>query len=253
MNEHDPDPDYIEKLEWQLQTSLRRKERFGRPTAGRGIRMARTAALMIVCLAGGACGVLAAEHIQQSRETELWLMKNSVQLETATQLVDLEQKRLKIAEARWEEGIASSGSLEEARLASSAAEFELSTLELAETEIKATGRAPDRSLTAALAGSRDFVVEGLRLELEAARTRHEIHKLALKRAEALHADGRQTYLDVLKVRQVSLGYEQDIKLIEERLELRAGFLDGRWEARTTDLLDLRSTAKNALIRIERSN
>jgi hypothetical protein len=207
---------------------------------------------MMVCVIGGAGGVIGAEHLQQSREKELLLAKNSVQVETAKLLFDIEQERLDLAEVRWEQGLIGQKAVGEARMAADEATFELKRLELDGAEIEASGRAPDRRLTAPLVGNRDFVAEALRLERQRAGALHQNLAGESQRAEALAAAGRISSVEVSRARQRSLAHELELHAIDERLELRADFLLGRRDAWTTDLLEIRSRAQHALEQIEKT-
>lgn len=250
--EHEPDPSFVEHLEWQLATALRREERFARPASGGTLRWMRTAALMLLCIAVGAGGVVGAERLHQSREKELLLARNSVQVETARQLLDLEQRRLERAEQLAEVGRLGLRSVGEARVSADEVLFELKRLELDGEEIDASGRTPDRELTAPLVDGRDFVSEGLRLERQRVGVRQQQSTAELERVEQLAAAGLVTEAEASKPRQEHAALEESLRALDERLALRADFLLGHRDARTTTLLDLRAEARHALSLAERT-
>jgi len=254
MNElaHEPESSFVENLEWQLRTALRREERFARPASGGVPRWVRTAALMLLCIVVGAGGVVGAERLQQSREKELLLARNSVQVETARQLLDLEQRRLERAEQLFETGRLGTRSMGEARVSADEALFELKRLELDGEEIEASGQAPDRGLTAPLVDGRDFVSEGLRLERQRVGVCQQQATAELELAEQLVAAGRANAAEVSKARQDHAALEESLRALDERLALRADFLLGRRDARTTTLLELRAEARHSLSLAERT-
>jgi hypothetical protein len=252
MNEHDPDPEYVEHLEWQLTTALRRNARFARPVSGRAAGVLRTAALMLVCLSGGAGVVIGAEHLQQSREVELMLARNTVQVETATRLFEGEQERVARAVTNHEAGLVDSRALADSRLAANEARIELDRLQLAGDEIVAGGRAPDPSLIAPLIRQRDFVSEGLRLERERFGLRLQRMESESTRTEQLVEAGLISSRERLGVLDRRSELELKIRSVDERLELRGNYLLGRQDARSTTLLELQLSARILLERAERS-
>ena len=80
---HEPDSQFVEHLEWQIRSSLRRRDRFALPVPSGALRVARTAALVLLSLMGGAGAVVAAERIQDSRERELLLAQTSIEVDMA--------------------------------------------------------------------------------------------------------------------------------------------------------------------------
>jgi hypothetical protein len=250
MNEHEPDPEFVEHLEWQLRTALRRRERFARPASGRALRILHTAALMLICLAGGAGVAVGAEHLRQSQQKELLLAKNVVQVEAAMQLLELEQHRLERAEALHADGLLVPGELSDAWLALDGAVCDLDLLRLAGEEIHASGRPPQRGLSAPLVRGRDFVSEALMLERKRVGLHHQRKAEKLARTEELAAAGLIGEAERRRAREALDELERELRLIDERLELRAVYLAGDRDPMTTELLDLRATARTRLEEVE---
>jgi hypothetical protein len=250
MKEHEPDPAFVENLEWQLRTALRRRERFARPASGRALRMLHTAVLMLVCVAGGAGAAVGAEHLRQSQARELLLARNALQVEAALQLLELEQHRLERAEALRAEGLVAQGAVGDAWLALDSAVCDLDLLRLAGEEIHASGRPPQRALAAPLVRGRDFVSEALRLERKRVGLRLQGKAEELARTEELAAAGMITEAEGREAREGLEELERELRRIDERLELRATYLAGDRDAMTTELLDLRYAARTRLEQVE---
>ncbi len=62
--QHNPDPDFVSRLEWQLGSEYRRQQRFDENGASKSPRFSwlRTAALILVSLSLGVAGVNATQH-----------------------------------------------------------------------------------------------------------------------------------------------------------------------------------------------
>jgi len=250
MNQHEPNPEFVDHLEWQLSTALRRKQRFARPAGGGVLRVARTAALIAVCLVGGAGIVIGSQQLQLSRETMLLLDKNTVQIDTATLQLEVAAQRFALAESQQEKGFISTREFGAVRLGMRDAEFGLQRLRLEREELEASGRQPNARISAPLIGHRDFVSEGLRLERDRILAHHELEVQNLEHTEKLFASGFTSKTERIRARQPLRTLENELESLKELLVLRAEFTTEQRDAQTTELLVLRIEAHLALKQVE---
>lgn len=161
---HEPDPRFIEHLEWQTERALRRRDRFTRPSYNRTTAVARTLILILFCTLSGAGLVVAAEKIQVARQQELLLESNRVELALARRRVDRASEGVQAAEARHGAGMTDELQVQSARHAYEFSLWRVQRLQLDRVEIEVSGRAPDLSITADLVGGRDLLTERIELE-----------------------------------------------------------------------------------------
>jgi hypothetical protein len=234
---HDPDPEFLDHLEWQVQRALRRRDRFARPTSTRTLRTARTLALALVCTLSGAGLVVGAERIQESRRAELLLEQNRIELALADRQLDRAVQRLDRLEALFESGHLAEPGVWSARREALDAERRRRRLALEREEIAASGRAPDLALSAPLVGGRDFRSESLLLDLESARDETEEARRRFERAETLFENGLTSPSERDRARVELKREELELARLQGRLELRAAHLRGELDARAVELAD----------------
>ncbi len=68
-SKHEPDPGFVDRLEWQVGRELRRRSR--RVGLSPRLRRSRTVGLMVGCVALGAATMGVSLHLQDSWRTEL--------------------------------------------------------------------------------------------------------------------------------------------------------------------------------------
>ena len=95
---HEPRPDFVANLEWQVRTALRRRDRFAEPTRGNGGRLTR-GSVGWVSARVGAGGVGVGDEVQQSRRQEILLQR----VETELRLAELEVTATRSQLDRFEE------------------------------------------------------------------------------------------------------------------------------------------------------
>lgn len=169
---HQPTPEFRDYLEGEITHAWRRERSFAR---------LRSFVVALACLAAGTTAGLASAQIRESAQRDSLL-------EAALADLQLAQVRLVLARAR-QVHVSSQAKAGLVGTASTApAELELRDMESAAVraqlnveEIRATSLPPRDDLNAPVAGSRDFVLERLQLDLLAAQQR-------LTAAEQAHAE-----------------------------------------------------------------
>jgi hypothetical protein len=221
----EPTPEFRARLEWQIQTALRRETRFSEPTAAPRPR-ARTALLVVAALViGGAVGWIPG-YAQESQERSQ-LVQNAQSEASLIQLrLELVQKELEQTRRRADVGLVGPEALSAAEDQVRALETALKRNQLDQEEIRATSAAPRNDLQAPLVGQRDFVRERLMLDLANAQ---RALAAAEQKAAAVHTRHEVGLVEQAEVQRSDLDVEKartDMQLLAARLDLRRRALQG---------------------------
>jgi len=244
----EPDAKFVDRLEWQLASEFRRRDRL-KPAPGRIAVPRSVAALTLAAgfLLLGVAATKAADLIKDSwrRKIEVARLETEVKIKTA--FLEFKKKWSAQTENKFVLGLIS----EEENLAvrattdSAAAELERARLDLEEAKI--SGEAPRNELYAPLVGGRDFV--GERLEIE--KNMHRIDQ-DLRRDRIVPSLRRRVELGVVPKSDLDnvLGWlsvdEAGIGDIETRLSLRRRFLAGEISASELEIQARMSAAEKDL-------
>jgi hypothetical protein len=222
-----PDPVFLEHLEWQLRTELRREARFAPSKAASPVwKRARTAALVAASLVLGGATVVAAERVQQSREAEILAAKASVRIEAQRSRAELAEKRLAETTARAAAGITTQAEVQRAELAHALESLVLQRAQVDLTEVQLSGREPRDELDAPLVGGQDFVAERLQLDLLGARARLTEQESSTRWLERMAEAGFVASSELERARSEVLGFQGQAQAAVELLDLRRSFLSG---------------------------
>lgn len=230
-NQHEPDPNFRGHLEWQVASEARRRERFGSAAPiveargrGRGPALLRAASILLVGLTIGMSATVLAAQLERSEQREVRLAPVTIEIELAkTELELLEREKLRVAQL-YERGLVNTSAMQSAEINLTVARAAKEQLELDAAEIRASSHAPDRRLSAALVGGRDFVTESLQVALVAAVQRLVFANESAERTEALHARGFVSSAELEKGRMAALGVTEDERRVRAQLELRRRFI-----------------------------
>jgi hypothetical protein len=221
----EPTPEFRARLEWQIETALRRETRFSAPVASRRPR-ATTALLVAAALViGGVVGWMPG-YAQESHERNQLIETAQSEAGLIQLRLELVQKELEQTRRRVDVGLVGPEAVAAAQDQVRTLETALKRNQLDVEEIRATSAAPRDDLQAPLVGQRDFVRERLMLDLAdaqraltaaeqkaaATRTRYEIG--LVQQPEVQRSD-----VDVEKART-------DMQLLAARLNLRRRALQG---------------------------
>jgi outer membrane protein TolC len=167
VESHEPSPEFQAHLEWQIETSLRRENRFAEPVTGRA-RQWVAVVIVVAALATGGIAGIAAGQVQDARQRDQ-LMDTARSEEAVARLrLDLAQANYEQSRRQFEVGVVGRDTVREAEQQLQAMRAEVSRIQLDMEEIRATSAAPRNDLDAPLVGQRDFVKDRLALELQAA-------------------------------------------------------------------------------------
>ena len=228
IDPHEPAPEFMAHLEWQIRTAVRRERRLASPATG--LRRLRTATAIAVAIIVGAAGGIASGQIQEARQRDMLVQSARGEEELLRTRLELARAEYEDARRRFEVGTAGRESLIAAELQVRAMETALQRLHVDLAEIRATSASPRNDLDAPLVDKRDFVRERLMLDLQTAQ-----HELAA--AERALKDVRERVSVGTASDTARLQAEADLAAAQERMQvlgsmvrLRQRFLRGELQA-----------------------
>jgi len=249
----EPDSQFVDRLEWQLTSEFRRRDRL--KPAARKVAVPRSVVAISLAagiLLMGVAATKAADLIKDSWRKKIEVARLETEVKIKKTFMEFKQLRAGQAEEKYKLGLIEEDGVHGNRLAVGRAEFDLAKSLLDLEEAKISGEAPRDEIYAPLVGGRDFVSERLEIDkkiLEAdialRRTRIERHlkaRVDLGLIPKSELDGFQAALAV---------QEGGIGDIEKRLTLRQGFLSGEISAEEMEIQD-RMTAAGKDLREARS-
>ncbi|MCH7873345.1 MAG: hypothetical protein IID33_16740 [Planctomycetes bacterium] len=243
--DHTPDPGFVDHLEWELKSTMRRRASLnGTSSTLRPVRLRLGAALtlMVLSMLIGGAGANALTRRVDGRSAALYIARGEALLEIArTQLEPLGRELAKTL-ARVEREVVTEQQLRriEAQHSQAESDAKIRELELAETRI--TGKEPNDSLSAPLVGARDFVAERLAQRRSPMRRRLELVLGEARSAQEL-VDAGASSAGARKAAQIQVGAaEAELSGLEHRNQLRATFLAGELSAVDVELNGMRVAA-----------
>jgi len=254
--QHEPRPEFLEHLEWQIRTEARRQERFDTPAQDPWWRRSalRTAALVVISVLLGFAGATAAQEGSERHALELLERQGRLQVEMA----ELQQS-LAADQLAWMEGLvqrraASEGQRAMLKLQRDMLEREVAGARLELEELRAAGRPANDDLAAPPVDGRDFVRERLQLRLADMQARLTMTAFQVEQVAGLVEAGSGSPLDLAQLELQQDQILREVSFVRRELALRERFLDGELEAdavRTEHaLLEARLDADSARRRVE---
>ena len=241
-SKHDPDPRFIDNLEWQLAGELRRRASRVGTSRAPVWRLARLAALVVISVTVGGVAVAASQRMEDSRKRELLEARLEIQHDLAIRRIDLHERALEAEQRQAAVGAKSDLNVIRMRLEIENARDDAHLLQLDLEELRASGREPQSSITAPLVGTRDFVSE--RLQTRIGRVQ--------RYRDAIATELRQTrrrvdvgVADRSSLAQYEMALEEqrlELEGLEQRLDLRASFVRGDIGAAEAELRVMQADA-----------
>jgi hypothetical protein len=246
-NSHEPDPQFIENLEWRLESEERRLHRL-RTLSGRtqGWKVVKTIGVIVFSVFLGFFVSTTAAYIRDTSQRDLLLTKQEIRIYQHESYNQLLKARLKDSTMRVADGILPPIAKEEIALQIWHNDIALQSLKLDYEEIEASSRPPQNDLSSPLVGGRDFVTERLqlrRLEYEEAYRSLEGKMLSRQRDTD---SGATNPTGIEDIRLHMYDHEMKMKELDEKLHLRNRFIEGELSAKQVDLLVMISEAETKL-------
>lgn len=230
LNEsHEPTPEFLAHLEWQIQTALRREDRLTSPVSASRRRFG-AALLIIAALTTGGIAGIASERVQDARQ-------RSQLVEAARSEVTLLNVRLELVRATYEDmrrkfevGTADREALLSVEREVRALEASLARARLDIQEIEMTSSVPRNDLDAPLVGKRDFVRERLALDMAAAQSGLTTAEQAVAQAQQRIEVGAAPAAARLQPEGELAQARLRMQVLRAKLELRQRYLKGEIKA-----------------------
>ncbi len=224
VDTHEPTPEFRERLEWQIETALRRETLLAAPVTA--THRWRAALVVVAALATGGLAGIASEEVQDVRQRDRLIESVRSDEGLARLRVDLARADLQETRRRFETGATGPESLEASEQRLRDMETALARLRLDIEEIRATSVAPRNDLEAPLVGQRDFVRERLVLELESAQRALVATERALAQARGRVEVGMALPAVLMRAEADMLHARAEMQRLRATLDMRARALRG---------------------------
>ncbi len=239
---HEPREEFVERLAERIRTEARRQTRVA-PESGwtrwllqSPIKAAAAVAVVVVASMGlGGMVVVAAYQAQTNEQRQLLLASHDQRVALATSRVAIAAEQVKRAEQRAAVGIDPTETVDEARFQLAEAEAQLKVAQLQLAEVQATGREPVTSVSAPVAGGRDFLTERWKTEMSVTMAALQLESARLKAAQRRQAVGVGEATEVELVRTRLIELEVSIVAFRQRIGIREQYLQRQLEAAMADL------------------
>jgi hypothetical protein len=226
LDRHEPDQQFVDKLEWQISGEARRRNRAAASVHPLW-KLARVAALVIVSMTLGAAAMGASYQIEESWRRELIEADLQVRLELARKRLQLAAEEAATIEQRVTIGVATRGEQAQMGMYVTETEAQVRLLELQLEEVRATGREPVGEVSSPVVRGRDFVTERLEVELEVAGQMLDLVQQDVDAARRRYEIGTTDRTQVEMMRLHLAEYERRVESLRNRLAIRADFVAGR--------------------------
>lgn len=248
----EPDDRFVDRLEWQLASELRRRERL-KPAPGRVAvpRSVVALGLAAIVLLMGVAATKAADLIRDSWRKRIEVARIQTEVKIKTAFLALKRDRTAQAENRYSLGLVAEDEALAEKLGAERAEAELERSSLDLEEVKASGQAPRDEIYAPRVGGRDFVAERLGIEKKVLQADLDLRQARYGRTLRHRVDLGLLPKSALTEFEAALaGQEAAIRDIENRLALRRRFIAGEISAAELEIQTRMSAAEKELREVQ---
>ena len=239
LNQHEPDNEFVKSLEWRIDRELRLRNRSFQAT-GWFLRSRVRAVLGLVGLMalsmGTGAAVVAGAYQAQNKERRAPLISEFQQrAELARQHLASITEQLQRKERDFSLGVAPNIEVLEARVNVAKAQAQLRLAELHLEEVRITGHDPLSNLSSPLVSGRDFVGEGLRIEMSVPQAALELEQIRLRDTKKRVEVGVVSPIEIGVSRSRIVEVEAAIESFRKKMEIRQSFLDRRIDGPEVEL------------------
>ena len=239
LNQHEPDNEFVKRLEWRIDRELRLRNRSFQATgwflrsrvrAGLGL-----VGLMALSMGIGAAVVAGAYQAQNKERRAPLISEYQQRAELARQHLASITEQLKRKERDFSLSVATQEEMLEAQVNVAEAQAQLRLAELHLEEVRITGHDPLRNLSSPLVSGRDFVGEGLRIEMSVPQVALEFEQLRLRDTKKRVEVGTASPIVIAVSRSRIVEVEAAIESFRKKMEIRQSFLDRRIDGPEVEL------------------
>ena len=252
---HTPRDGFVERLEWQISSELRRRHRTGPATWLPASPVKATAAivfLVLVSMGAGGAAVAAAFQAQDKERRDLVVSSYEQRVQLAQ--LRLSAARLQLSEIERQVAVGvernDSPQVQDSRLKLAEAEGLLMVGELELQEVRITGREAQDAISAPVVSGRDFVTERLQASLSVPERALISAKAQAQAMRTRWNVGMATMTDMTEAEARVLELEAAVASIRRKLEIRREFTAGRVTAPQADLRVIESEAEQRVKALE---
>ena len=247
LNQHEPNNEFVKRLEWQIGREVRVRNRSFR-TTGWALQSRMRAVLGLVGLMALSMGigaaVVAGAYRAQDRERRAPLISEFQQrVQLARQHLAAINEQLQRKEKDVSLGVAKPEEMLEARVNDAEAQAQLRLAELNLEEVSITGHEPLRSISSPLISGRDFVGEGLRIQMSVPQAALELEQFRLRETQKRVNLGMSPPIELGASRTQIVEIEAAIESFQKKLEIRQLFLSRKVDSPEAELRVLEAEAE----------
>jgi outer membrane protein TolC len=239
LNQHEPDNEFVKSLEWRIDRELRLRNRSFQAT-GWFLRSRVRAVLGLVGLMALSMGigaaVLAGAYQAQNKERRAPLISEFQQrAELARQHLASNTEQLQRKERDVSLGVAPGIEMLEIQVNVAKAQAQLRLAELHLEEVRITGHDPLSNLSSPLVSGRDFIGEGLRIEMSVPQAALELEQIRLRDTKKRVEVGVVSPIEIEVSRLRIVEVEAAIESFRKKKDIRQSFLDRRIDGPEVEL------------------
>ena len=234
LDRHEPDKQFVENLEWQIGSEVRRRNRTVAPSHPMW-KLARATALVAVSMAFGAVAMGASYQVEESWRKELLVAGLEVRINLALQRTDMAGEEYQRTARQFGAGVVGEETLTMAQLYVATTEAQARVLELELEEVRETGREPVGEVSSPLVNGRDFVSERIRVQMEVVVQQLDAATVEFQRMQTRYEVGTVDRINLASVEAALWRYEEQLTSQERWLEIRQAFLAGELSALEAEL------------------
>jgi outer membrane protein TolC len=239
LNQHEPDNEFVKRLEGRIDRELRLRNRSLQAT-GWFLRSRVRAVLGLVGLMalsmGMGAAVVAGAYQAQNKERRAPLISEFQQrAELARQHLASITEELQRKERDVSLGVAPGIEMLEAQVNVAEAQAQLRLAELHLEEVRITGHDPLSNLSSPLVSGRDFIGEGLRIEMSVPQAALELEQIRLRDTKKRVEVGVVSPIEIEVSRLRIVEVEAAIESFRKKMEIRQSFLDRSIDGKEVEL------------------
>ena len=250
VKQHEPTPEFTERLESQVVNEVRHRNRQARSprwAAWSPAQALAAVAAMVIASAGvGGAAVALAYEAQNNQMRDQLVSTWEQRADLARQRLEMATRAFESAQRRFEVGLGGSDTILEKGVALAEAQAEVDLIALDLEEIRASGREPRSELSAPPVAGRDFVGERLRIQRSGPEKALEVARKLEKDVRVRVEIGTADAVALEVSRSQMLDIETALETVRRKIAIRERFLGGLITAVEADLRGLEAEAEQRI-------
>jgi len=249
-DKHEPHDAFIDRLESQIASEVRRRQRQIEPPRWpmrSRLKLAVAAVgLALVSMGVGGAVVAAAYQAQTNEQRDLLAANYNLSVGVAKSRLALVTEQLQTIQRKVAAGMASNDELLDARVKFAEAEWSLKLMQSFFEEVRATGREPLTGLSSPLVSGRDFVTERLSAAVEGTKVALDVEMKRMRDAQTKVEIGVADRYTTAVAQASLVEVQVRMETLQQKLSLRQKFVKGEMDAVQTELRVLEADAEGRI-------